>query len=79
MKFTMVNVNNLELGAIIAKDIYANTRFPIITKNSPISHKHLHVFKAFNIHEVPILINSVKSLFQVKQERSKKLSSLRSK
>ncbi|MEJ9279643.1 HD-GYP domain-containing protein [Ureibacillus thermosphaericus] len=66
MKFTMVNVNNLELGAIIAKDIYANTRFPIITKNSPISHKHLHVIKAFNIHEVPILINSVKKSVQSK-------------
>ncbi|WP_208651102.1 HD-GYP domain-containing protein [Ureibacillus thermophilus] len=58
-KFTMVNVNNLELGEIVAKDIFVNTRYPIVAKNTPISSEHLQVFKAFNIKEIPVLVESI--------------------
>ncbi|MED3661602.1 HD-GYP domain-containing protein [Ureibacillus sp. FSL K6-8385] len=60
MRFTMVKVNNIELGAVIAKDIYANTSYPIIKKNTPISYEHLHILKAFNIKEVPVLDESIR-------------------
>lgn len=60
MKYTKVNVNHLQLGEIVAEDIFANTKHPIVAKNTPISHEHIHIFKVFNIHEVPILVERVK-------------------
>lgn len=56
----MIPVGDLELGKIVAEDIFANTRYPIISKNTPITYEHLHVFKVFNIHEVPILVETIK-------------------
>lgn len=55
METVSVNVENLRLGKIIAEDIFANTQYPIIKKDTKITHEHLHVFKAFNITKVPVL------------------------
>src|SRR5690554_457114 len=56
METVSVNVENLRLGKTIAEDIFANTQYPIIRKDTKINHEHLHVFKAFNITKVPVLI-----------------------
>lgn len=60
MEATYVNVNDLRIGKVVAEDIYANTQYPIIYKNTKISHDHIHVLKVFQINKVPILIENVK-------------------
>lgn len=55
MEASYVNVSDLRLGKIVAEDIFVNTQYPIIHKNTKISHEHLHVFKAFQIENVLIL------------------------
>ena len=52
MSTRYVRVQELKLGTVIAEDIFANTQFPIIHKNTKVSHEHLHIFKAFNIKNV---------------------------
>lgn len=54
MGTTYVRVPELKLGTVIAEDIFAHTQFPIIQKDTKISHEHLHIFKAFNIKNVLI-------------------------
>lgn len=52
------------MGKIVAEDIFANTKYPIISKNTPITYEHLHVFKVFNINKVPILVETVKKAIE---------------
>ena len=52
MEATYVNISELRLGKVVAEDIFANTQYPILFKNTKITHEHLHVFKAFNILKV---------------------------
>ncbi|WP_431028534.1 HD-GYP domain-containing protein [Lysinibacillus sp. LZ02] len=52
MEATYVNISELRLGKVVAEDIFANTQYPIILKNTKINHEHLHVFKAFHINRV---------------------------
>ena len=52
MEATYVNISELRLGKVVAEDIFANTKYPILLKNTKITHNHLHVFKAFNIPRV---------------------------
>ena len=52
MEATYVNISELRLGKVVAEDIFANTQYPILPKNTKITHDHLHVFKAFNISKV---------------------------
>lgn len=52
MNTTYVKINELKLGSIIAEDIFANTKTPIVYKDSKVTHEHLHVFKVFNISSV---------------------------
>jgi len=54
-----VKVSDLRLGSIIAKDIIANTQFPIIYKNTKVTRDHLPVLKAFQISQVPVLTSSI--------------------
>lgn len=51
---TYINTEELGIGKIIAEDIYANTKYPIVYKDTKIAHEHLQVFKAFNIEKVRI-------------------------
>ena len=63
MNTTYVKVQELKLGSVVAEDIFANTQTPIIYKNAKITHEHLHVFKAFNISSVLIIVeNNAKQL-----------------
>ena len=52
MEATYVNISELRLGKVVAEDIFANTQYPILIKNTKITHEHLHIFKAFNILKV---------------------------
>ena len=54
MEATYVNISELKLGKVVAEDIFANTQYPILHKNTKITHDHLHVFKVFNISKVLI-------------------------
>lgn len=52
LEATYIKVSELRLGKVIAEDIFVNTQYPIIPKNTKISYEHLHVFNAFNISNV---------------------------
>lgn len=56
METTYVNSNNLKVGKVIAEDIFANTKYPIVYKNTKITNEVLHVLKAFHIFKVPVLL-----------------------
>lgn len=58
MEATHVSVSELRLGRIVAEDIFANTQYPIVHKNTKISHEHIHVFNAFQIKRIPIFKDS---------------------
>ena len=61
MEITYVNSNNLGLGKVIAEDIFANTKYPIIYKNTKTTNEVLHILKAFHIFKVPILLEEDKN------------------
>lgn len=52
MEIALSKVENIQLGKIIAQDIFANTKYPIISKNTVIRPAHLLVLEAFQIKEV---------------------------
>lgn len=58
MEAAYVSINELRVGKVVAEDIFANTQYPIVYKNTKVSPELLHVFKAFHIFKVPILIES---------------------
>ncbi|MGG0656113.1 HD-GYP domain-containing protein [Rummeliibacillus pycnus] len=74
MDTKLVRVSDLRLGSIIAKDILANTQFPIIYKNTKVSREHIPVLKAFQISQVPVLSSSMKPE-KTKQEENVVVSS----
>ena len=47
-----MKVDVLQLGKIIAEDIFANTQYPIIFKNTKVETEHFRVFELFNIKSV---------------------------
>ncbi|SOC39428.1 HD-GYP domain-containing protein [Ureibacillus acetophenoni] len=55
MDASYVQVDESYLGKIVAEDIFANTRRPIVTKNSIITPELLHVLKVFQVQKVLIL------------------------
>ncbi len=63
-----MKVSDLRLGSVIAKDIIANTQFPIIYKNTKVARDHLPVLKAFQISQVPVLASSIELEKANKQE-----------
>ena len=54
MEATYVNVSDLKLGKVVAEDIFANTKYPILLKNTQIKYIHFHILKAFNVSKVLI-------------------------
>lgn len=52
LEATYINVSEIRLGKVVAEDIFANTQYPIIFKNTKITHEHVHIFKAFNISDI---------------------------
>lgn len=49
-----MRVEELRLGEVIAEDIFANTQYPIIYKNTKINHEHLRIFELFNLKKILI-------------------------
>ncbi|TSI11131.1 HD-GYP domain-containing protein [Lysinibacillus sp. BW-2-10] len=58
MEAINVTLNELRIGKVIAEDIYANSPYPIVLKNTKVTSEHLHVLKAFHIFKIPILIEN---------------------
>ena len=56
METTYVNSNNLRIGKVVAEDVFANTKYPIINKNTKITDEVMHILKAFHILKVPVLL-----------------------
>lgn len=54
MDATYMYISELMPGKVVAEDIFANTKYSIIQKNTKINYEHLHVLKAFNISRVLI-------------------------
>lgn len=52
MEVTVSRVENIQLGRIVAQDIFANTKTPIIPKNTVIRPVHVLVLQAFQIKEL---------------------------
>lgn len=44
-----MKIEELQLGKVIAEDVFANTQYPIIHKNTKIKPEHLRVFELFNL------------------------------
>ena len=63
MEITVSRVENIQLGRIVAQDVFANTKTPIIAKNTVIRPVHLLVLQAFQVKEV-----LVKEIEQTVQE-----------
>ena len=49
-----MRVSEIKLGSVIAEDIFANTPYPIIRKNTKVAREHFMVFQSFQITKVPI-------------------------
>lgn len=52
LEAVLMKVEDLRLGNVIADDIFANTQYPIIYKNTKMRHEHLRVFELFNLKSV---------------------------
>ncbi|MEO4055381.1 HD-GYP domain-containing protein [Solibacillus sp. CAU 1738] len=59
MEATYMNVSELRLGKVIAEDIFANTQYPIIYKDTKVTYEHLHVFKAFRVAKVLVYNDNI--------------------
>ena len=65
-----IKVSELRLGKVVAEDIFANTQYPIVYKNTKINHEHLHVFNTFRISNVPVY----KNIEQIDTQEQEELS-----
>lgn len=54
MNETFIKVRNIRPGNIISEDIFTNTKFPIIRKDTEITSEHIEVLHAFGIKEVKV-------------------------
>lgn len=55
MKATQVNVSEAQIGKTVAEDVFANTQYPIVYKNTVITNEHLQVFDAFQIRRISVV------------------------
>ncbi|GAB0170272.1 HD-GYP domain-containing protein [Lysinibacillus sp. CTST325] len=67
METIHIPISELRVGKVISEDIFANTQYPIIFKNTIISHEHLPVFFAFNISRVPVYKDGVEAQSKIKE------------
>ncbi|GLC90127.1 HD-GYP domain-containing protein [Lysinibacillus piscis] len=54
MESIYIPVSELRVGKIISEDIFANTQYPIVFKDTTVSYEHLQVFFAFNVSKVQV-------------------------
>lgn len=69
LQLTYVPIMQLRVGELIAEDILANTKFPIVAENTKLTYEHLHIFEVFNITEIPVLRAAGEAL-DIPQEES---------
>lgn len=53
-----MRVEELRLGKVIAEDIFGNTQYPIVFKNTKITYEHLRVFEVFNLKTILVYSES---------------------
>lgn len=56
LEVSYINISEAQVGNIIADDIYANTQYPIVCKDTKVTKEHIDVFHAFSIEKVPIYL-----------------------
>ena len=71
MNQSLINLEELKLGTIIAEDILVNTNSPIIHKEAKVTRELIQVLRAFNITKVPVVLENV---FNRSDEEIKKLN-----
>lgn len=49
-----VNIETLQIGSVVTKDVMGKTSYPIIPKNTVITEKELEILRAFLIKEIEI-------------------------
>ena len=54
MTETYIKTSDLRPGIVISEDVFVNTIYPIIRKNTEILPEHLEVLKAFGVKKVKI-------------------------
>lgn len=54
MENSMIQLRDIRPGHLIIEDVFANTNFPIIRKNTRVTSTHIDVLKVFDIKEVKI-------------------------
>ncbi|MEG0448924.1 MAG: HD-GYP domain-containing protein [Lysinibacillus sp.] len=69
MESTQVQVSELRLGKIVSEDIFANTQFPIVYKNTKVSYAHIQVFNVFNISVIPIYKNRLEKTVVIEEKQ----------
>ncbi|KGR91839.1 c-di-GMP phosphodiesterase [Ureibacillus massiliensis 4400831 = CIP 108448 = CCUG 49529] len=52
MEATYVNIDESYIGKTVAQDIFANTQYPILKKDTVITEEHFHILKVFQISRV---------------------------
>lgn len=62
MEAINMKVEDLSLGKVIAEDIFANTQYPLIHKNTKIKLEHLRVFKLFNLKMILVYKDFIEEL-----------------
>lgn len=75
-----VNTKELRIGNVIAEDIFANTKYPIVYKNTKITHEHLQVFKVFNVEKILVsseVSETSKSVKNISHEKSNELEEIK--
>lgn len=73
MEAGYMKVSELRLGKTVAEDIFANTQYPIILKNTKLTHEHIKVFEAFNITSILVYKDPINN--DEEQETSETVSS----
>lgn len=48
------NISDLRVGIILLEDIYANTKYPIMRKNTELSFEHIEVLNDFGVKRVKV-------------------------
>lgn len=51
----IVKVRDIRPGNIIIEDVFINTDFPIIRKNTTMTTEHIEVLRAFGVRQVKIV------------------------
>lgn len=74
LETVFTRVEDLRLGKVIAEDIFANTQYPIIYKNTKVETEHFRVFELFNIKTALVYQETVEELLNEENEETVTIS-----